>query len=192
MNRKEQLELFDMFTAQVRETLVSKGNDYAGEEDVLTNFKEVASIMKSRSEISILTLIATKVSRIVNLLNPSKKINFESLDDSILDLFTYSFLLKCAYVESNKTRNKTENIIESISNQSGGPSSEEGSEVFSGILSGITPTYPGNLRRYSELQKRTSYTKNPFDEFYDELRDSPGYVPTITHTSPIHDGRSPG
>jgi hypothetical protein len=48
-----------------------------------------------------LMFIATKVQRITNLLE-KEKINNESLDDSVLDLISYSALLKCLLNDNEK------------------------------------------------------------------------------------------
>lgn len=91
MNKNEQLEAFDLFVSQMKDTILLKGDDYAGE-DRLSNFKHAGNITGIGAELNCLSLIATKVARLGQLLN-GKEPNNESIEDSILDLANYSVLL---------------------------------------------------------------------------------------------------
>jgi hypothetical protein len=93
MTKQEQLQRFDDLVAKLRKTLEDKGHDYAGE-DVLSNFKDSGKRIGKTPEEHCLSLISTKVSRLSNLLSDRKKTpKNEAIQDSILDLIGYSFLL---------------------------------------------------------------------------------------------------
>lgn len=99
MNSTKQLQLFDKFAAKLRETLVKKGSDYANETDVLANFKTSSKMAKITVMSVIIVEITKKVARIVNLSKKGKIAQNEPLEDSILDLCGYAFLLLCAVTE---------------------------------------------------------------------------------------------
>ena len=99
MNLEEQTSAFQGFTDKMEVVLMSKGYDYANQ-DRLSNFKEVASITQSTPEKVALTLIAIKVARLGVLLDSDKSPNNESVEDSVLDLANYAFLLHAILIES--------------------------------------------------------------------------------------------
>lgn len=86
-------DLFQEVTKKMMDTMVSKAADYSNE-DSLSNFKAVANICQLTPEQVCLTMIGVKVARLGVLLQ-GKKPNNESIEDSILDLQNYSFLLYC-------------------------------------------------------------------------------------------------
>lgn len=92
MNKQKQLEHFEVFVEEMRNTLFSKGDDYANE-DRLSNFKLAGSIIGLRPEINCLNLIATKVARLGVLLNSNKDPKNESISDTLKDLANYCILL---------------------------------------------------------------------------------------------------
>jgi hypothetical protein len=93
MNREEQEDHFKHFTYKMKQTLVSKGDDYAGETNRLANFQRVGAITNTSTASACLTLIATKVARLGVLLNSGTEAKNESVRDSILDLANYAVLL---------------------------------------------------------------------------------------------------
>lgn len=99
MNRKQQEESFNAFVDKQRNTLLVKGDDYAGD-DRLSNFKQVGSITGQTAAQACLTLIATKVARLSQLLGGKSPKN-ESIEDSVLDLGTYASLLNMLLEEEN-------------------------------------------------------------------------------------------
>ena len=103
MTIEEQKQLFTDLTEKAKETLAKKGHDYANS-DVLSNFKLAAELAGNTGKRNCLSLIATKVVRLSNLFDKQEDESFvienESIEDSILDLFNYSFLLYCLEQES--------------------------------------------------------------------------------------------
>lgn len=92
-----QKEMFDNLCStfdKMCSVLQSKGNDYSSETDALSNFKQAGAICRISAEQHCLALIATKVARLGVLLKGKTPKN-ESVEDSIIDLINYSFLLKC-------------------------------------------------------------------------------------------------
>lgn len=82
---------------KMKSVLESKSNDYANV-DTLSNFKLAGAICGITAEQQCLSLIATKVARLGVLLESGNPKN-ESIEDSILDLTNYSFLLYCLHKE---------------------------------------------------------------------------------------------
>lgn len=99
MTRTQQKQSFDAFAAKQWETMDSKAQDYAGD-DRLSNFKQVGSITGQTAAQACLTLIATKVARLSQLLGGKSPKN-ESIQDSVLDLGTYASLLNMLLEEEN-------------------------------------------------------------------------------------------
>lgn len=91
MNKKEQLEYFDMMASVLKDILAEKGDDYANE-DRLSNFKTSGAICGMSAAKHCLGQIATKVARLGNLLDGKSPKN-EPVIDSIRDLANYTFLL---------------------------------------------------------------------------------------------------
>lgn len=92
MTVEQQQRHFERMINKMAETMISKGDDYANE-DRLSNFKLAGAISGISAEVNCLSLIATKVARLGNLLNSKEKPNNESIRDSVLDLANYAILL---------------------------------------------------------------------------------------------------
>ena len=100
MTRETQSQLLGEFYAEKKNILKLKGEDYANE-DVLSNFKTAGANIGISAEQQCLSLIATKVARLGNLLS-GKTPNNESVSDSILDLSNYTDLLYCLVNEDEE------------------------------------------------------------------------------------------
>lgn len=93
MNKQTQKELFETFVGMQRDLLDKKWDDYATD-DRLSNFKLSGPMVTIKPEQVCLSLIAIKVARLGQLLSGKIPKN-ENIDDSILDLANYAFLLHC-------------------------------------------------------------------------------------------------
>lgn len=94
MTLEQQQHHFERMINKMAEIMMSKGDDYANTKlDVLSNFKLAGAISGISAEVNCLSLIATKVARLGNLLNSKEKPNNESIRDSVLDLANYAILL---------------------------------------------------------------------------------------------------
>ena len=111
MTREQQALLLGEFYAEKKNVLKLKGEDYANETDVLQNFKSAGANIDISPELQCLSLIATKVARLGNLLS-GKKPNNESIADSILDLSNYTDLLYCLVNEKAKQRKHLVEIMQ--------------------------------------------------------------------------------
>jgi len=109
MTQKEQIQRFDNLVEKLRQTLSSKGKDYASE-DVLSNFKESAERIGQKPYEQCLSMISQKVSRLSNLFKQDRKPNNESIQDSILDLIGYSFLLDAIVEEQGESNTPSERL----------------------------------------------------------------------------------
>lgn len=97
MNKQEQQAFFDIFTQEQRDLFSAKGDDYAGE-DRLSNFKFAGAICGLSAERQCLSLVATKVARLGQLLSGKEPKN-EAIKDSVLDLCNYGVLLAMLLAE---------------------------------------------------------------------------------------------
>jgi hypothetical protein len=77
-----------------------KAHDYAEDDNVFSNFEQAAVAAGVTVEQVFLVLIGVKVARLTQLIANTKSANFESIDDTILDLMNYAGLLK-AYRSAN-------------------------------------------------------------------------------------------
>lgn len=78
--------------------LIKKGNDYANK-NRLSNFQRTANMLNQTQERSCLTIIATKIARAENLIETGKTPENESLNDTLIDLACYAFLLYCIIID---------------------------------------------------------------------------------------------
>lgn len=113
MTAEYRKQLFDKVVAKMESILLAKGNDYANE-DVLSNFKLAGSICQITPQQHCLALIATKVARLGTLFTGKTPKN-EAIEDSIIDLINYSFLLYCIEDEAIKEELKAY-IIQNLEN----------------------------------------------------------------------------
>lgn len=90
---------------KVLELHVKKNSDYATKENPFSNFDFTAETLKefknSRDQ-AFVWPIATKLSRLGNLLSNDKNPNNESIEDSFDDIITYTILWKLDYIRRNK------------------------------------------------------------------------------------------
>jgi hypothetical protein len=107
MTKEQQEKCFDAMVAQMRNTLLSKGDDYANI-DRLSNFKLAGNISGLNAKLNCLSLISTKVARLGVLLNNNSTPKNESIRDSILDLANYAVLLDMIVEEEMSMEVKTE------------------------------------------------------------------------------------
>lgn len=93
MTLEQQKKRIEFFTNRMKELCLSKGDDYAGQSDRLANFKDAGTISGSGAAQNCFNLMATKMARLKQLLSSGKTPNNESIQDSLIDLANYSFLL---------------------------------------------------------------------------------------------------
>lgn len=104
MTQAIQLALFEQTNKEVKELLISKGHDYAGE-DVLQNFKQLHQLLlilkidMTRIEGVHMFYILLKIQRLSNLLFSNKTAKNESVQDTVKDMRNYTDLLNCTLVE---------------------------------------------------------------------------------------------
>lgn len=109
MNYETLKKTFDNFIKIQEEILFRKGNDYSSDSDRLSNFKAAGEIIQLSPELQCLSLVATKVARLGNLLKNQKTVLNESVEDSLLDLANYTFLIYCI-IKENTTEKATTTV----------------------------------------------------------------------------------
>lgn len=92
MTKDQQEAFYDRYVAELRDILLNKGDDYANA-DRLSNFKQAGAMAGISAKQNCLSLIATKVSRIGNLIATDNIVKNESVQDSVKDLINYGVLL---------------------------------------------------------------------------------------------------
>lgn len=89
---------------QMKEIHERKSADYASADNPFSNFErsaELISWFENSTDKAFVALIATKLSRLAELLQSDKEVKNEPIDDSFLDLATY-----CVLWGSYRKRNK--------------------------------------------------------------------------------------
>lgn len=93
MNRQEFLDFIKSKQEDGLALINSKSADYAGEDKPFKNFDNVETICNIPSEVGILVRMSDKITRIGNLLNKEADVNNESIEDTLLDLANYAYIL---------------------------------------------------------------------------------------------------
>lgn len=98
MKLLELLQLCDETFGKCYSTIKDKNNDYSKEDDALDNFKKQSIIcealgLNNSPKAQAMRLLILKIIRITNLWK-KPKINFESLEDTIIDLINYAILVE--------------------------------------------------------------------------------------------------
>ena len=107
MKRRDYEKLINRFIKDSVNLSAGKAKDYAGNEDILANFKRVGKIAKefrfdfTNSTDSPLMMCTLKMDRIINLLKNKKQPTNESVKDSFMDLLNYVLLTYANFVEEN-------------------------------------------------------------------------------------------
>jgi hypothetical protein len=99
MTQKEQEVLLENFTSKMKKLILSKRQDYSEDTDVMSNFKVAGDLSGLGSAMECLALISMKVARLSALLSEGKSPNHESMQDSLVDLANYAFLLSAIISE---------------------------------------------------------------------------------------------
>jgi len=107
MKQIDQLNFIEKINENGVKLLKSKGHDYAGEGDVLKNFKQMNEMCKIL-DVDVRTIEGThlfyillKIQRITNLLNAGKTAMNEGVQDTLIDLRNYTDLLNCTLQEKS-------------------------------------------------------------------------------------------
>jgi hypothetical protein len=195
MTQKEQIQRFDNLVEKLRQTLSSKGKDYASE-DVLSNFKESAERIGQKPYEQCLSMISQKVSRLSNLFKQDRKPNNESVQDSILDLIGYSFLLDAITEEQNKTNtlrragatvrggdiclSTEEEIKKHFEEQEVNPLEELSKSLYSGALDAARQDFPEGYWLKEKPTKELTFE----DFIVDEIFKQGGVAPQTLRKSP--------
>lgn len=161
MTQEKQIDLLEQFHKDKMETLISKGKDYASKDDILSNFKNSGAIVGVSKERQILSLIATKVARLGNLLDNKDKPNNESIEDTVKDLSGYVDLMYCAFKENQK------DIIADLMNNETQDNYKVGDEIlFEGTSVYIKSISPTNILLVNKSDnKGLDITKRTFDSY---------------------------
>jgi Nucleotide modification associated domain 1 len=88
------------------EIVKKKNNDYATNEDALSNFKVIEHLGVVEYKRAMLVRMADKFARISNLMKEDKtrQVLDERLEDTLLDLINYAAILKAALEEEQDLR----------------------------------------------------------------------------------------
>ncbi len=99
MTWKEQEELFNKVTGEMRELLVTKGREYASDKDSLNNFKQGAEDI-GISPLQIAWIFYQKhASAVKSYIRSGSEFSTEPIEGRLLDMINYSFLIYCLVKE---------------------------------------------------------------------------------------------
>ncbi len=102
MTWKEQEELFDKVTSEMKDLLVNKGREYASDKDSLANFKAGAEDI-GISPLQIAWIFYQKhASAVKSYIRTGKEFSSESIEGRLLDMINYSFLIMCLIKEQKE------------------------------------------------------------------------------------------
>lgn len=95
-------QYFDEVLNEMQDVHDKKNADYASDEDPFSNFTGVASATGLSVDMVFFTMIGIKVMRLKELVGVGKDPNFESVDDTILDLANYAAIWKAFRARGNE------------------------------------------------------------------------------------------
>ena len=105
-SRKELLFLYDEIIDKAFNILRSKNDDYASEEDALSNFRS-SEVLNVDPRKALLIRILDKIKRQVNYIERGE-LSVDSAEDDIIDLINYSILLHALNREIESTIDEPE------------------------------------------------------------------------------------
>lgn len=102
--------------SKLSDTLMKKGADYASKNEVFSNFQQAANIANITINQSLMNMIGVKIARLSNLMpkGQGQVPNFESVNDTILDMMGYSALLYISLLEYR-------GLLKNLKENEGGP-----------------------------------------------------------------------
>lgn len=94
MTGEKQRERLAEFTQRMSDTILKKGDDYAGQEDRLANFKDAGQITGTTAAQQCFNLMGTKMARLKQLLNSKEtKLRVDRRHDFGLGQLLFSLVL---------------------------------------------------------------------------------------------------
>jgi len=108
MNQEKYLIEFKKVVDTMFEITKSKNADYSGEgaKDAFKNFRLIEQLGVATVEQGFIVRMTDKLSRISNLISQKNHVADEKITDTLLDLSTYSILMKL-YLDSKSQPNET-------------------------------------------------------------------------------------
>lgn len=88
------------------ELIKVKNKDYAGKVNSFKNFDVVGDICNISSEKGILVRMCDKITRVGNLLDNKAAVEEETIEDTLLDLANYSYILLAKIKRTNFIKEK--------------------------------------------------------------------------------------
>ncbi len=104
MNKERQIELFNQAIDACEYIMLNKTHDYANIDNVFKAFDQIALMTETNRNKVLLQFIATKLTRLINLLNTDKDPKNESIKDNLLDLINYCLFLYISTFDDNNPR----------------------------------------------------------------------------------------
>lgn len=98
---QEQKDHFEKVVSEMRELLVNKGREYAGDGDALNNFKTGTDIGITPLQKS-WVFTEKHISSIKSYIKNGKEFSNEPIEGRILDAMNYLFLISCLVKESKE------------------------------------------------------------------------------------------
>ncbi len=106
---KDQKDHFEKTVEQMRDLLVNKGREYAGDKDALQNFKNGEDIGVSPLQKGWI-FTEKHISSIKSYIKHGKEFSSEPIEGRILDAMNYLFLISCLVKEQKEQALKHDKI----------------------------------------------------------------------------------
>ena len=96
MNQEQYLKRFQEIINEMLSLTTNKNHDYAGKwaDDAFRNFKLIESLGVTTTEAWFIVRMTDKIQRVSNLIKQDAKVADEKITDTLLDLATYSLMMK--------------------------------------------------------------------------------------------------
>lgn len=104
MKHKDQLLIFDKMISDERELLLTKGKEYAGDQDALANFKDSLGIGLDPKQ-KLWVYLSKHMSSIASYIKNGKEFSNESIESRIADARNYLGLLYMLIHEEKNPQN---------------------------------------------------------------------------------------
>ena len=113
MTREEFNRLVEKMVEEERQTAQTKGEEYAGSDDVLSNFKHTAQRTGTTVFQAIGTMLLKQVDAVMYFVRTGRTLS-EDIRERLKDIRNYAALFRAAVEEQEKSRDRLEELRERI------------------------------------------------------------------------------
>jgi len=104
MNKRQRQAEAEKFFKKCLELLAKKGNDYANDADIFSNFEKISLVCDIPVGKTFLVFLTVKIARLIELLKKDNQVG-ESKHDSLIDIANYACLMSI-FLSSSERKKK--------------------------------------------------------------------------------------